>query len=634
MPDCFSDGSWGRSTRTAATSAELPPGATGRSWRIQVSDYIDGDAKLMPSDAPGCAAAVDASRSYTLGIWYRATTPVNSIPLFRHVVGQGWTYWTTLATLPSVADWTRVERTLPALPAGTTRVSFGVAGEGDGVLLQTGWSLREAAGTGTPPVVTEPDPATGLAATGRWTVLAAPMPLRSVHATLLRDGRVLLIAGSGNDPDAFTAGSFRTSVWDPATGGFTDVPTPTDMFCAGHVTLPDGRVLIAGGTLSYPGVQGETSYRGAKATYVFDPATNRYSPLNETIEGHWYPTLTKLENGDVWSVGGYDEANGSANSTEMFDLSAGRWLAESELPQTYEYWGAYPHMFLLADGRLFYSGGHTFGGPRPGSGAVLHDWRTKGIADIPGLRSPELRDQAGTVLLPPAQDQTFMIAGGGYTDQNRTPTNLVDIVDLNAATPAYRPGPDLPGPGRQYLNLTTLPDRTVLASNGSTQTRGGDVAAAALYDVRTQAWTSVPADPVGRNYHSAALLLPDGRVFVFGSNPADGSFELRVSVYEPPYLFKGSRPTITSAPASATYGQAFDLGVTGTVASAALTSVGSATHQTDTNVRLVDLPVTGTGATLRATVPQNPALLPPGPYLLTVLDSRGVPSVAKTVQIR
>jgi hypothetical protein len=67
--------------------------------------------------------------------------------------------------------------------------------------------------------------------------------------------------------------------------------------------------------------------------------------------------------------------------------------------------------------------------------------------------------------------------------------------------------------------------------------------------------------------------------------------------------------------------------------SASLTSPGSATHQTDTNARLVDLPLSG-GAAKTATIPTNRALLPPGPYMLTVLDDKGVPSVARWINIR
>jgi hypothetical protein len=295
-------------------------------------------------------------------------------------------------------------------------------------------------------------------------------------------------------------------------------------------------------------------------------------------------------------------------------------------------------MFLLADGRMFYTGGHTFGAQKwnAPTGAQLLDWRTGAVGDIPGLRDKELRDQAGSVLLPPAQNQTFLIVGGGSTD-NGGATNKADIVNMNEFSPRYVPAADLPGTGRQYLNLTTLPDRTVLASNGGTTPRGGNVQDAAIYRPADGTWTRVAADPIGRNYHSAALLLPDGRVAVFGSNPADNSFELRISIYTPAFAQPGvPRPGVTSVSTGeeATFGESFDLGVVGDVVAASLTSPGSSTHQTDTNMRLVDLPITGSGSTRRATVPSNPALLPPGPYMLTVLTTSGIPSVARWINIR
>ena len=478
-----------------------------------------------------------------------------------------------------------------------------------------------------------PPPRTGNALSGRWSVMASPMPLRALHGTLLRDGRILLIAGSGNDWEGqFLPGTFQSVVFDPNAGTFTTVPTPEDMFCAGHVTLPDGRVLVMGGTAGYAGTPQSATYQGLRSSYVFDPATNRYTRLNDAIDGHWYPTLTKLENGNVWAAGGYTGTGAGSTATEMFDSGAMQWMPRSAVPQTNRYLGTYPHMFLLADGRMFYTGGHTFGDPQPGTGSFVYNWRSATMADVPGLRTPVLRDQAGSVLLPPAQNQQFLIAGGGSTEYGGS-TNTADLVDLNAASPVWRPAPDVPGPGRMYLNLTILPDRSVLASNGATATRSNDVLAASIYSPGPGTWQTVAADPVGRDYHSVALLLPDGRVVVFGSNPADNSFEKRISVYEPPYLFWGARPVITSAPAAVTYGQSFALGVTGSVVSASLVSPGSATHQTDTNSRLVDLPLSG-GTTKTASVPANRALLPPGPYMLTVVDDLGIPSVAKWVNVR
>ncbi|SDN38319.1 kelch motif-containing protein [Geodermatophilus sp. DSM 45219] len=88
---------------------------------------------------------------------------------------------------------------------------------------------------------------------GSWETIELPEEYRAqaVHAALLYTGKVLLIAGSGNDAQDFEAGSFRTVVWDPGTGETKEVPTPEDLFCAGHAYLPNGNLLVAGGTREY-----------------------------------------------------------------------------------------------------------------------------------------------------------------------------------------------------------------------------------------------------------------------------------------------------------------------------------------------------------------------------------------------
>ncbi|MEJ5946042.1 galactose oxidase early set domain-containing protein [Pseudokineococcus basanitobsidens] len=630
VPRCFQRAGWGQHTTTDGFSADTRTG-TGRSWRTSISGYVSGDRKLLASEAAGCAPDVTPGLVYTASAWTKSSGTKGALTLFRHTAA-GWSYWTDVADVPRSDTWVEVTASLPPVPEGTDRISLGVSLASNGTLLVDDLSLRPPAPP--PPPQPVPPAAGDLAVTGRWTVRDVRMPVRGLHTTLLRDGRVLMIAGSGNDGPSFAAGAFKTVVWDPRADTFTPVATPVDLFCTGHVTLADGRVLVMGGTQAYPDTPGAANFEGLRQSFVFDPATDSFSRVGDAPEGHWYPTLTKLEDGDVWAAGGLREDSAGTVGTEMYDAAAGRWLGRGEVPQTYNYWGTYPHMFLLDDGRMFYSGGHTFGENVPGTGARLYDWRTAQMWDVPGLRDVRQRDQAASVLLPPAQDQKLMIIGGGHTEANLPGVSTVDVVDLSKDDPAYVPGPDLPGPGKLYVNALDLPDRTVLAANGATGNRAGDVMTAATYSPATGRWTRVAADPVGRNYHSSAVLLPDGRVAVFGSNPGDGSFEQRISVYEPPYLFKGPRPVVTRAPEAVTYGQVVDLGVTGTVAAVNLTSPGSATHQTDTNARLVDVPFTAEGTTLTARVPDNPALLPPGPYMLTILDTAGAVSTATWVTVR
>ncbi|WP_240719962.1 galactose oxidase early set domain-containing protein [Pseudarthrobacter sp. NamB4] len=627
LPDCFITGGWGTRTVTQGLTPDVPATASpgSRSYGITVSDYASGDTKLLQAETAGCAPSVMPGAKYNLSIDYKSTAAKNSITIFTHTAA-GWGYWTDLSQVAPTHTWAVAAGTTPPIPEGVDAISFGVSIGADGTLLTTNYSLKES--------TVPPPPAGTPAEIGSWEVFNAPVPLRAIHSTLLSDGRLLLIAGSGNEGSAFTAGTFKASIWDPDTGTFDPVPVPYDMFCAGHVTLSDGKVLIGGGTESYPTTdEGPTTFKGSKASYYFDPEDSSFHKISDMAGAHWYPTMTKLGNGDVWSAGGLDEKAEGTVLTEMFQSSTMTWLPSGSVPQTWSFWGTYPHMYLLEDGRMFYAGAHTFGNGLPGTGASLYDWKSAQIWDVPGLRQKDLRDQAGSVLLGPAQDQKVMIVGGGNTETNIPAINLVDIIDLKQENPAYVPAPDLPGPGKLYVNVLNLPDRTVLAADGAQHNRSGNVQTAAIYQPTSNSWLSIGADPVGRNYHSSAILLPDGRVAIFGSNPLDNSFDLRISVYSPPYMFNGTRPSIASAPATATYGQQITLDTTGTIKAAQLMSPMSATHQTDTNARLVDLPMTTSGGTINASIPSNPNLLPPGPYMLTVLDSNNLPSIAKWVWI-
>ena len=80
---------------------------------------------------------------------------------------------------------------------------------------------------------------------------ATSSPVKSAHAALLPNGKVLLIEGSANNANQFAAGTFKTSVWDPVADTFSSVSTPYDMFCSGHAFLANGKLLVAGGTAGY-----------------------------------------------------------------------------------------------------------------------------------------------------------------------------------------------------------------------------------------------------------------------------------------------------------------------------------------------------------------------------------------------
>ncbi|QCX82694.1 hypothetical protein C9F11_45690 (plasmid) [Streptomyces sp. YIM 121038] len=150
-----------------------------------------------------------------------------------------------------------------------------------------------------------------------------------------------------------------------------------------------------------------------------------------------------------------------------------------------------------------------------------------GIATKLGLDKKDFQGPAdkGRVpgVLPLAQDKKVMVLGGGGVGESAKATARTAIVDLDGPRPAFRPGPRLPEKSR-YPNSVILPDGTLFTTGGSRgypgRSRGGsDILRAQIYHPATKTFTRAAAPAVGRNYHTEALLLPDGRVAAFGSDP-------------------------------------------------------------------------------------------------------------------
>jgi hypothetical protein len=179
-----------------------------------------------------------------------------------------------------------------------------------------------------------------------------------------------------------------------------------------------------------------------------------------------------------------------------------------------------------------------------------------------------------------------------------------------------------------------LPDDTVLVTGGGRDYRGGDSHTAQIYDPRTNTFRDVARPEVGRNYHSEAVLLPDGRVATFGSNPVkDNAFETKVEVYSPAYLFRGPRPVV-SVTATEVGGGRVELTSDQPLSAIRLVRPSAVTHLTDTEQRSVAaVSMTQDGSTVRAEVPTDRDLLPPGWYMMFAVNASGVPSVAQWVHV-
>ena len=213
------------------------------------------------------------------------------------------------------------------------------------------------------------------------------------------------------------------------------------------------------------------------------------------------------------------------------------------------------------------------------------------------------------------------------------PTSAAEVIDLNAPTAAWRLVASMANARRQ-INATLLPDGKVLVTGGTSgpgfNNTATPVFAAEMWDPATERWTTMASAQAPRLYHSAALLLPDGRVLTTG-----GDDITQVELYSPPYLFAGARPSITAVPAAVSFGQSYFVETpdAANIAKVRWIRLGSVTHAFNMNQRINSLSFSQAPGGLNVVSPSNPNLAPPGHYLLFILNANGVPSIAKIVQL-
>ncbi len=248
--------------RGRVTFAPLPSGR-GTSIAIRRTRPV---GSAMATQAPACAARVTAGRTYRVGLRYQGRGTL-ALQVLRRERGSWRPWYQALTAMRKASRLTPVSAVLRPVPDGVDGIAFGVLVRGRGRATTTGFSIAEvnapsgeqpppaASATATPapaPPAATPPRLTTPEAAGRWTVLPTPAPVRSIHAILLQTGKVLLMAGSGNDPMSFEAGTFRSYLYDPVKHTFESITTPKDVFCTEHVQLANGNVLVIGGTSGYP----------------------------------------------------------------------------------------------------------------------------------------------------------------------------------------------------------------------------------------------------------------------------------------------------------------------------------------------------------------------------------------------
>jgi hypothetical protein len=333
--------------------------------------------------------------------------------------------------------------------------------------------------------------------------------------------------------------------------------------------------------------------------------------------------VTPLRNGEMLIT------SGRVDTPEVFTLSGAlRTLSTAPLSLP-----LYPWMDVAPDGRTFYSG--------PDATLRKLDTSGTGAWQTFAQRDAINRDYGGHALYDIGK---MLIAGGGPS------TKDARVIEFNGATPTVTATAPMAF-GRRQHNLTVLADGSVLATGGNSSGAGlvdlnSGVYASELWSPATGQWKTLAAMQVTRQYHSTALLLPDGRVLsagggICGTCDQVGYLAKNAEIFSPPYLFQADgtpapRPVIDSAPSLIGYNGGIDIGTANPAAirKVALIRLGAVTHSDNMEQRYVPLSFTAGATSVTATRPANANIAPPGPYMLVIVDANGVPSVARMISVQ
>jgi hypothetical protein len=459
---------------------------------------------------------------------------------------------------------------------------------------------------------------------GRWGPVEN-WPVVAVHTALLPNGKVLAYDSIDEEPTESHTVHDRTraTVWDPVTGQHTpaNVTTGFNIFCSGLAHLPDGSLFVAGGNL-------DAALHGIVQTHIFNPfaMSNPWSRGPDMAAGRWYPSVTPLPNGEMLiTEGGPDMPEVRRTDGGLRALSG----ASRNLP-------LYPWLDVAPDGRAFYSG--------PSDELLSLDTGGTGSWRGFGARDGADRDYGSHAMYDVGK---ILVAGGGPSraDARR--------IDVTGATPAVSPTAPM-ATGRRQHNLTVLADGTVLATGGLSSgaslvdmNRSAMVFDAELWDPATDRWRTLAPMKTTRQYHSTALLMPDGRVLAAGGGvcgvcKTQGYLAKNGEVFSPPYLFRrdgsgalADRPAVESAPRAAAWGAKIEIGTpdAGSIRKVALVRLGAVTHSVDMEQRYVPLTFSAAEGWITADAPRNANIAPPGVYMLFLIDADGVPSVARMITL-
>lgn len=521
---------------------------------------------------------------------------------------------------------------------------------------------------------------------GGWQLLLESVGISAMHMQVLHNNKVIIFDrtdfGPSNlslpdsrcryDPNDTALGVDCTAhsiLYDIETNTFRALMVRTDTWCSSGAVLPDGTLIESGGYND-----------GDHVIRSFTPCTDETCDWVEfpryLSERRWYSTNQILPDGRIIIVGGrrqfnyefypriYNEDTGSLRGAVRL-----HFLVETTDPSENN---LYPFVHLLPDGNLF-----IFANTR----SILFDYSrnrvVKEFPEIPGGEPRNYPSSGSSVLLPLDENcgsvAEILICGGAPRDGFLRASH--DGTFVRALSTCGRLNVSHENPAwvmeempiaRVMGDMLLLPTGDVIIINGAAHGTAGweyaqnPVRSPVIYrPSEAPIWRFSLMSPSRkpRLYHSTAVLLPDGRVLVGGSNPhiyynftgVQFPTDLSLEAFWPPYLakeYKPIRPTIlTSLNEVLGYGKFFSLIFTVPYYSTTkLVSVGIiapsfTTHSFSMSQRMVVLKLVGvtrlTSYTYNVTVigPSTAEIAPSGFYMLFVVHA-GIPSSGMWVKLQ
>ncbi|CAE6420205.1 hypothetical protein ACGC1H_004865 [Rhizoctonia solani] len=516
-----------------------------------------------------------------------------------------------------------------------------------------------------------------------------------------QSNRVYIVDKTENNPPK--VGNPSHPAWateyDVDTNQFRAMDVVTNSFCAGGSVLGNGTWLNVGGNqaITWGGLTASTQSGdsgpyydgdGGKAIRLLDPCQDKKCNWVEATMStrRWYPTLETLDDGSLIIIGGnqwggFVNSAGQNNPTYEFFPSKGDPIGLNILTTTLPA-NLFPLTWLLPSGNLFI---------QTNWGTEVFNYKTNTeytLDDIPhAVRTYPA--SGGSIMLPltPANNwtATLLFCGGSDLQPDQWVENWA-ISAYPADSTCVRMTPDVEAKwsdddslpeGRAMGNMIALPNGQIFMVNGANQGVSGygnvswaigqsyadqPVYKPIIYDPNAPAgsrWSraGLGQSKVPRMYHSSATILPDGSVFVTGSNPnADYNVgsnikyptEYRVERFYPSY-YSERRPEPNGLLSQLGYGGNYfnvtlskdDLfGNVSMISTAKVVLIrpGFSTHAMNMGQRYLELETSytgnedGSGVLHVSQVPPNPAVLAPGPVLVFVTVN-GVPSIGQQIMV-